>query len=144
MIRKETGYLPPNVEPERMGEIKRVPVISWTRADNWQEAFQYGDYEEYVEADAKGIFALRAMGDSMETEFHEGDIIIINPYLKPEHNDYVVISNEEGEATFKQLKKYGVTRVLHPLNPKYDDIELRKEIEYRITGVVIEKKKRYR
>jgi phage repressor protein C with HTH and peptisase S24 domain len=51
-------------------------------------------------------------GDSMETEFHEGDIIVINPYLKPEHNDYVVVSNEEGEATFKQLKKYGRTRVL--------------------------------
>jgi len=31
----------------------------------------------------------------------EGDIIVINPYLKPEHNDYVVVSNEEGEATFK-------------------------------------------
>ncbi len=44
--------------------------------------------------------------------------------MRPEHNDYVVVSNVEGEATFKQLKKYGRTRVLHPLNPKYDDIEL--------------------
>ena len=50
----------------------------------------------------------------------------------------------EGEATFKQLKKYGKTRVLHPLNPKYDDIELSREIEYKIIGVVVEKKKRYR
>ena len=76
-------------------------------------------------------------------EFHEGDIIVINPYLKPEHNDYVVVCNEEGEAlTFKQLKKFGRARVLHPLNPKYDDIELTREIEYRIIGVVIEKKKR--
>ena len=74
------------------------------------------------------------------TPFHETDIIVINPYLKPEHNDYVVVSNEEGEATFKQLKKYGRTRVLHPLNPKYDDIELRKDTEYRVVGVVIEKK----
>ena len=48
-------------------------------------------------------------------EFHEGDIIVINPYLKPEHNDYVVVCNEEGEATFKQLKKFGRPRVLHPL-----------------------------
>ena len=32
----------------------------------------------------------------METEFREGDIIVINPYLKPEHNDYVVIANAEG------------------------------------------------
>ena len=80
----------------------------------------------------------------METEFREGDIIVINPYLKPEHNDYVVIANDEGEATFKQLKKYGKTRVLHPLNPKYDDMELNKDIEYKIVGVVMEKKKRYR
>ena len=80
----------------------------------------------------------------MKTEFREGDIIVINPYLKLEHNDYVVIANEEGEATFKRLKKYGKTRVLHPLNPKYDDMELNKDIEYRIVGVVMEKKKRYR
>ena len=64
--------------------------------------------------------------------------------MKPEHNDYVVVSNEEREATFKQLKKYGKTRVLHPLNPKYDDIELRRDTEYRVVGVVVEKKKRYR
>jgi len=51
--------------------------------------------------------------------------------MKPENNDSVVVSNEEGEATFKQIKKYGKTRVLHPLNPKYDDIEHSKDAEYR-------------
>jgi len=51
--------------------------------------------------------------------------------MKPEHNDYVVVSNEEEEATFKQLKNYGRTRVLHPLSLKYDDIELSRETEYR-------------
>jgi len=131
---KKTGYLSPNVEPEPVGESKRIPIISWTQAGNWQEigdTAQHGEYGEYVETDAKGVFALRVRGESMETEFHEGDIIVINPYLKPEHNDYVVVSNVEGQATFKQLKKYGKTRVLHPLNPKYDDIELSKETEYK-------------
>jgi len=141
---KKTGYLSPNVEPEPVGESKRIPIISWTQAGNWQEIGDTAQYGEYVETDAKGVFALRVRGESMESEFHEGDIIVINPYLKPEHNDYVVVSNEEGEATFKQLKKYGKTRVLHPLNPKYDDIELSKETEYRVIGVVVEKKKRYR
>jgi len=144
---RQTGYLLTNVEPERVRESKRVPIISWTQGGNWQEiceSSQYGDYGEYVETDAKGIFALRVRGDSMESEFHDGDIIVISPYLKPEHNDYVVVSKEEGEATFKQLKKYGRTRVLHPLNPKYEDIELSRETEYRIIGVVVEKKKRYR
>ncbi len=58
----------------------------------------------------------------MEPEFQDGDTIVINPFLKQEHNDYVVVCNEEGKATFKQLKKYGKVRALHPLNPKYDDI----------------------
>jgi len=49
---------------------------------------QYGDYGEYAETDAKGMFALRVRGDS--------------------------------------------------------DIELRKDTEYRVVGVVVEKKKRYR
>ncbi len=49
-------------------------------------------------------------------EFQDGDIIVINPFLKQEHNDYVVVCNEESESTFKQLKKYGKVRVLH-LNP---------------------------
>jgi len=102
------------------------------------------DYDEYVETDSNGAFALRVRGYSMEPEFHEGDIIIVNPALKQEHNDYRVVSNDDGEATFKQLKKYGKTRVLHPLNPKYEDIELNRATEYRVIGVVIEKKKRYR
>jgi transcriptional regulator with XRE-family HTH domain len=53
---RQTGYLLPNVEPERVRESKRVPIISWTQAGNWQEiceSSQYGDYGEYVETDAK-------------------------------------------------------------------------------------------
>ncbi len=133
------------LKSERLGNTKPVPVISWTQADYWREASEpTGEYEEYVEIDSNGAFALRVRGDSMEPEFYEGDIIIINPALKQEHNDYLVVSNEDGETTFKQLKKYGKTRVLHPLNPKYDDIELNRAIEYSIIGVVIEKKKKYR
>lgn len=139
---QETGYLSADLEPA--GESKRIPVLSWTQACSWQEIGDTAQYGEYVETGAKGVFALRVRGESMETEFHEGDIMVINPYLKPEHHDYVVVSNVEGEATFRQLKKYGTTRVLHPLNPKYDDIALSKDTEYRVVGVVVEKKKRYR
>lgn len=52
--------------------------------------------------------------------------------------DYVVAKNDENEATFKQHKKVNDTRILHPLNPKYPDIVLNKEIEYKIVGVVME------
>jgi len=57
---KQTGYLPSDLEPVR--ESKRIPIISWTQAGSWQEIYdpsQYGDYGEYIETDAKGVFALR-------------------------------------------------------------------------------------
>lgn len=145
---KETGYLPANVEPAPLGKLRKIPVISWVLAGKWNEicdSFQPGDAEEWIESDIKGqnVFALRVKGDSMEPEFIEGDIIIVNPHIKPEHKDYVVVTNDEGEATLKQLKKYGRTRVLHPLNPKYNDIELSEKRQYVIVGKVVEKKKRY-
>lgn len=56
--------------------------------------------------------------------------------------DYVVVKNGKGEATLKQLKKYGNTFVLHPLNPRYQDMEVIKG-EFQIIGKVVKKKKRY-
>ena len=142
---RETGHLSPELEPEESAKIKRVPILSWTQAGHWRECANSQDYDcAMIETDSRGTFALSVRGDSMEPEFHEDDIIIIHPYLKPEHNDYIVICNPDWEATFKQLKKYGKTRVLHPLNTKYEDIELKTDMEYRVVGVVVEKKKKYR
>ncbi len=80
----------------------------------------------------------------MEPEFNEGDVLIVSPTAKAGNGDYVVAKNSEEEATFKQYKRYDSTRILHPLNPKYKDIVLNKDQEYRIVGVVMEKKKRYK
>ena len=141
----ETGYLSPERETDQKDRIQQIPILAWTQAGHWREcAHSPQEDGEFMETDSKGTFALRVRGDSMEPEFHQEDIIVINPYLKAEHNDFVVVCNEEWEATFKQLKKYGKTRVLHPLNAKYEDIELSKKTEYRIIGVVVEKKKKYR
>lgn len=147
---REVGYLPQNVEPVAIGDLNSVPtvpVISWVAAGRWQEtdAFQQGEVDEWVASDVKGqnIFALRVKGDSMEPEFADGDIIILDPHVKPHPGDYVIIRNDEGEATLKQLKQYGKIQVLHPLNPKYQDIELSEKHQYVIVGKVVEKKKRY-
>lgn len=146
---QETGYLPPNIESAKLKKLRPVPVISWVMAGKWTEvcdSFQPGDADEWTESDVKGqyVFALRVKGDSMEPEFREGDIIIVNPHIEARTGDYVIVKNEDnGEATFKQLRKYRDLLILHPLNPKYPDIELKKG-QYRIIGVVVEKKKKYR
>jgi len=48
---RQIGYLPPDVEPVRGS--KRLPIISWTQAGNWQEICDTSQYGEYVETDAK-------------------------------------------------------------------------------------------
>jgi len=146
---QETGYLPANIKPAKIKKPKSIPVISWVAAGKWNEvcdSFEPGGADEWIESDVKGenVFALRVKGDSMETEFNEGEIIVINPHVEAQPGEFVIVKNEDkGEATFKQLKKYGNTFVLHPLNPKYPDIELRKGSKYRVVGRVVEKKKKY-
>jgi SOS-response transcriptional repressor LexA len=145
---KEIDYRQANVEPVPIGKLNPVPIISWVAAGSWQAAYevcQPGDADEWVNSDVQGqnIFALRVKGDSMEPEFTEGDIIVLDPNEIPNPGDYVVVRNDEDEATLKQLKQYGKTQVLHPLNSKYPDIELSENHQYVIVGKVVEKKKRY-
>ena len=146
---QETGYLPVNAEPAPLKALRPIPIISWVRAGKWHHVGVSSDFEEaedWTESDVqgKGIFALRIKGDSMEPEFVEGDVVIINPHIETKPGDFVIIRKEDNdEATFKQLRKYGSTLILHPLNPKYDDIELKRGHGYRIVGKVVKKEKRY-
>jgi len=101
--------------------------------------------DEWTESDVKGphVFALRVKGDSMVPEFNEGDIVVVSPHSRAASGDYAVVKNDEEEVTLKQFKKYGTKRILHPLNPKYQDIELSDKKQYRIVGRIMEKTKRY-
>jgi SOS-response transcriptional repressor LexA len=131
----------------RQGTLSMVPVVTWVRAGSWREvcdAFEPGDADEWIESDVTGdhVFALRVAGDSMEPEFHEGEVVIVDPEAETLPGDFVVVKNSDGEATFKQLKKYGTRWVLHPLNPKYEDLEVRRG-EFKVIGRVVKKEKRY-
>ena len=90
-------------------------------------------------------FALRVDGDSMEPEFHEGDVIVVDPDIQAVHNDYVIAKipktdslGDEGEATLKQLVIDGPNIYLKPKNPDYDKINVI-EKRFRIVGVVKER-----
>lgn len=129
--------------------VNKIPLISWVSANRFGEAndsFTPGDAEEWIHTTAKGarMFALKVKSDCMEPEFREGERIIINPDIQPENGDFVVVrDNKKNEATFKQLKKYGKKIILHPLNPKYQDIELDNDKRYVIVGKVVGKDKKY-
>lgn len=124
----------------------KVPLISSVPAGDFREAIDNlhpGDCERLVDASVpigRHTFALRVDGDSMEPEFRHGDVIIVEPDMQAEHNDFVIAKNG-GDATFKQLWKEGGEWYLKPLNDRYPIKPLG---DSSIIGVVREKSKRYK
>ena len=60
-------------------------------------------------------FALRVLGDSMEPEFKDGCIIIIDPSANVEHGKYVM-AEVDGEYIFRQFIQEGENYFLKPIN----------------------------
>lgn len=65
-------------------------------------------------------FALMVLGDSMEPEFLEREIIVIEPEGVARDGSYVIAFHNE-EYTFRQLIKREAGWALHALNPAYPD-----------------------
>lgn len=83
-------------------------------------------------------FALMVLGDSMEPEFIEGDIIIIEPEGLAQDGSYVMAWLGE-EWIFRQLVGREGDWKLRPLNPKYPTARI-PDLSV-IRGVIIQKAK---
>jgi len=129
----------------------RIPLVGTVVGGPWTQVYDQsinGGVEEWVYVSGKispSSFALRVDGDSMEPEFHEGDVIVVDPDIQAVHNDYVIAKipktdslGDEGEATLKQLVIDGPNIYLKPKNPDYDKINVI-EKRFRIVGVVKER-----
>lgn len=81
-------------------------------------------------------FALRVLGSSMEPEFNEGEIIVIEPEGLLRDGAFV-LAQHRGEWIFRQLCRAGEGWHLHALNPAFIDIALADLSAVR--GVIIQK-----
>ncbi|EIC13640.1 LexA family transcriptional regulator [Kingella kingae] len=133
----------PNVS-EMPTPLYSVPVISWVQAGSWQPVELFDDDDlEYIVCRTKlgkDGYALRVRGDSMQPEFTEGDIIVIDPHGEPRAGSFV-IALHDNETTFKQLVFDGSRPMLRPLNSNYPYLQIKEND--RILGVVKEKVKLY-
>lgn len=127
--------------------IARVPLISW------EELVKHGN--EPVESFAPEVFswipvapkgsercfALRVPDDSMEPDFSEGEIIVIDPLLEGGHNKFLVAREGGNRPTFKQLVMHGEQLYLKPLNSRYPLIQVKNDL--KVVGVLVCKYKDY-
>lgn len=139
---KESNVVPANLKSNK------VPLLSYVQAGMWTESCELRDSTgfEYVMTSlelSNQAFALTIKGDSMEPEFKEGDVIIVDPAISPTPGEFVVAINGEAEATFKKYRELGYDEhermqfELIPLNPDYTPMSTIKQ-QIRIVGTMVE------
>lgn len=116
-----------DVEASRKGivvpvrETKIIPLFAAAAGPSEppsQDGFD--DYE--VEADSKAQFAVKISGDSMEPEFHDGDIVLCRK-KRPEVGDIAVVM-VNGFLLVKQYITDGVNIYLRSLNRNRKDCDV--------------------
>lgn len=137
-----------NVTPIDLKNKNKVPILSYVQAGLWTESCIMEDSTgfEYLETDldlSENSFALKIQGRSMEPDFIEGDMIIIDPSIKPIPGDFVAAVNGEEEATFKKYREIGYDEnermqfELVPLNSDFPIMTSLKQ-QIRIVGTMVE------
>lgn len=87
--------------------------------------------------DVDADFVIPIKGDSMEPNYQDGDLVFIQTSV--DLNDGVIgVFNYNGEAYIKQLVIDEEQAYLHSLNPKYKDMPITPETDFRIIGEVVD------
>lgn len=87
--------------------------------------------------DIDADFVIPIKGDSMEPDYHDGDLVFIQTSV--ELNDGVIgVFNYNGDAYIKQLVIDKDQAYLHSLNPAYKDMPITPETDFRIIGEVVD------
>ncbi|MBF0146111.1 MAG: helix-turn-helix domain-containing protein [Magnetococcales bacterium] len=127
--------------------IARIPLISWDELAKFCGASKEDFNPEVISwipvapKASERCFAMKVPDDSMEPEFSEGEIIIIDPTREGSHNQFLVAHEGNNRPTFKQLIHHSDHRYLKPLNSRYPLIEVRGDLH--VCGVTICKYKEY-
>ncbi|MEK9778938.1 MAG: translesion error-prone DNA polymerase V autoproteolytic subunit [Gammaproteobacteria bacterium] len=94
------------------------------------------DLNKYLIHHEESTFFVRAQGDSMlGAGIYPGDILVVDKSLDAK-NGKIVIAVVDGEFTVKRLQRYQNKITLKSENPNYRDIDIKKENELTIWGVV--------
>lgn len=139
-----------NVQPADPG-VFRVPLLDYVQAGLMTEAAGTGLADDATECLLTAVevsssaFALRIKGNSMEPEFREGDVVIIDPREAPLPGDFVVAKNGDHEATFKKYRPRGLRDgkevfELVPLNADYGTMRSDQQ-HIEIIGTMVEHRK---
>ena len=87
--------------------------------------------------DVDADFVIPIKGDSMEPDYHDGDLVFIQTSVDL-NNGVIGVFNYNGDAYIKQLVIDKEQAYLHSLNPAYIDMPITPETDFRIIGEVVD------
>lgn len=86
--------------------------------------------------DIDADFVVPICGDSMEPDYHSGDYVFVKLSVELSDGD-IGVFEYYGDAYIKELVINDSGAYLHSLNPKYDDILIDTDSDFRIIGEVV-------
>lgn len=134
---------------------RRIPVLSYIQAGDPRpviDSYMAGAGMDEVAVDSEKeqelsmeSFALVVSGNSMAPDFKDGDVVVVDPDIKPQPGDIVVAVLEgDQEATIKKYRSRGNDHAGHhvfelvPLNEDYHTITVSSDNPGHIVGAVVE------
>ena len=94
------------------------------------------DLNEILIKNKVATFLVRALGDSMiNAGIFSGDILIVDKSITPSSKN-IVVAILNGEFTVKRFIQENNKIILRPENPRYKDLEINSEDDFKIWGVV--------
>lgn len=98
----------PHAKPIETIEAKKVPVVSQISAGipiySEQNILEYAYIPAYLSERNKEVFYLRVSGDSMDKEFKEGDLVLVEKDCPIENGQIGVVMVNGYNATVKRIK----------------------------------------
>lgn len=95
------------------------------------------DLNSYLIKNQPATFLVKVQGDSMKNAgINSGDILVVDKSKEP-GSGKIVVAVIDGELTVKRLLKQKDGAILMPENENYKPIELKKENDLMIWGVVV-------
>lgn len=118
----------------------KIPVLQYDDVREFDVAHPIMPIGEYIMTDIKtsvSTFALTLKGDSMASEFLDGDTILIDPLEKPEPGEFI-LAKVGNDILFRKYRLDNLGQFsLQPLNADYPVISS-DEVQIQIIGTLIE------
>lgn len=131
--------------------LRRIPVLDYglvsSRKD--QSSPASGETRGFVLTDvdySQSVFAMKITGEAMRPRFDEGDLVLIDPDVKPRPNDSALFRLRSAEIQVRTYKERGIDstgKVIFEALPENDGYPSWRSdvLEIEIVGTVVEHRK---